>query len=109
MAKKTQSFSDPSGLKTIKLRALASELSENGEPAFKKKYPGPFLLVVYTPSTNPGLSEHTVWTRLGGSATNRPDAITKAIPLLETAVAETARPDFKKALDYVYQNMTHLL
>jgi hypothetical protein len=83
VAKKSQSFADPSGLKTIKLQALAEELSSMGGPAFKKKYPGPFLLVLYTPSTNPGLSEHTVWTRHGRSATSRPDAITKAIPLLE--------------------------
>ena len=83
MAKKTQSFSDPSGLKTIRLQALASELSENGERAFKKKYPGPFLLVVYTPSTNPGLSEHTVWTRHGQRAAMNQPAPSKAIPLLE--------------------------
>jgi hypothetical protein len=83
VARKTKSFSEPSGLKTIKLQALADELSKIGGPAFKKKYPGPFLLVLYTPSTNPGLSEHTVWTRHGRSATNRPDAVTKAIPLLE--------------------------
>jgi hypothetical protein len=82
LARKTQSFSDPSGLKTIKLQALAQELSEIGGPAFKKKYPGPFLLVLYTPSTNPGLSEHTVWTRHGRSAASPPDAITKAIPLM---------------------------
>jgi hypothetical protein len=83
VAKKTHSFSDPSGLKTIKLQALAAELSEMGGKAFRKKYPGPFLLVLYTPSTNPGLSEHTVWTRHGRSTTSKPDAITKAIPLLE--------------------------
>lgn len=82
VVKKTQSFSEPSGLKTVKLQALAEELSRIGGPAFKKKYPGPFLLVLYTPSTNPGLSEHTVWTRHGRSATSQPDAITKAIPLM---------------------------
>jgi hypothetical protein len=84
VAKKThRSFADPSGLNTIKLQALAAELSEKGEPAFRKKYPGPFLLVLYTPSTNPGLSEHTVWTRHGQrSAMNLP-APEKAIPLLE--------------------------
>lgn len=83
MVKSTQRFSDPSGLKTVKLQALADELAEKGKKEFCKKYPGPFLLVVYTPSTNPGLSEHTVWTRHGRSATNMPDPITKAIPLLE--------------------------
>ena len=83
MAKKTQSFSDPSGLKTIRLQALASELSENGERAFKKKYPGPFLLVIYVPSTNPGLSEHTVWTRHGRRAAMNLPAPDKAIPLIE--------------------------
>jgi len=83
VAKKIQSFADPSGLRTIKLQSLAVELSEIGARAFRKKYPGPFLLVIYTPSTNPGLSEHTVWTRHGRSATTPPDAITKAIPLLE--------------------------
>lgn len=84
MAKKThRRFSDPSGLRTIELQALATELSELGGKAFRKKYPGPFLLVLYTPSTNPGLSEHTVWTRHGRSATSMPSAITKAIPLLE--------------------------
>lgn len=82
MAKRTHSFAEPSGLKTIKLQALARELSKIGGPAFKKKYPGPFLLVLYTPSTNPGLSEHTVWTRHGRSAASPPDAITKAIPLM---------------------------
>jgi hypothetical protein len=79
---KSHSFSDPSGLKTIKLQVLSEELMKLGGPAFKKKYPGPFLLVLYTPSTNPGLSEHTVWTRHGRSAASPPDAITKAIPLM---------------------------
>jgi hypothetical protein len=84
VAKKThRSFSDPSGLKTIKLKALAAELTEKGEQAFKKKYPGPFLLVLYTPSTNPGLSEHTVWTRHGQRAAMNLPAPSKAIPLLE--------------------------
>lgn len=84
MAKKThRSFADPTGLKTIKLESLAQELAAQGEPAFRRKYPGPFLLVVYVPSTNPGLSEHTVWTRQGQrSAMNLP-APEKAIPLLK--------------------------
>jgi hypothetical protein len=84
VAKKThRSFSESSGLRTIKLQALATELSEKGEPAFRKKYPGPFLLVLYTPSTNPGLSEHTVWTRRGQRAAVNLPAPQKAIPLLE--------------------------
>lgn len=84
MAKKThRSFADPTGLKTIKLNALAQELAEQGEPAFRKKYPGPFLLVVYVPSTNPGLSEHTVWTRQGQRSSMNLPAPDKAIPLLE--------------------------
>jgi hypothetical protein len=86
VAKKSHKrFSDPTGLRTIKLKALAQELSDRGEPAFRKKYPGPFLLVLYVPSTNPGLSEHTVWTRHAkrtGAAMNLP-APDKAIPLLE--------------------------
>lgn len=85
VAKKTKSsFADPTGLRTIKLNKLARELSDQGEPAFRKKYPGPFLLVLYVPSTNPGLSENTVWTRHGKrtGAMNLP-APDKAIPLLE--------------------------
>ncbi len=84
MAKKTRrSFSESSGLRTLKLQALAAELEEKGEPAFRKKYPGPFLLVLYTPSTNPGLSEHTVWTRHGRRAARNLSAPDRAIPLLE--------------------------